>query len=367
MNDDLTLPALLALGLHAFDLPHRACPPTPDLQPMRVVAVQRDHVLLHDGQHSQRGRVGTALAHQLAADEDALAVGDWVWADAPAAGGPTVRACWPRRNALVRSTQAEHGGLQRQVLVSNLDTALLLMALDHDFNLRRLERYLGLVQLAGVPAVLLLTKADTVGPDIVAQRLAQARTVLPPAMPALAVDTRTDAVAAALAPWLGHGQTLVLLGSSGAGKSTLTNRLCADDRPGADSQRTGAVRQGDDRGRHTTTVRSLHRTAQGACLIDTPGLRALRLAVADSGALAEAFGDVARWASQCRFRDCRHGDEPGCAVRAAVPEDRLRNYQKLLREARRDSLTILERHGQRAQWRARGRSGQQRALAKRGG
>jgi ribosome biogenesis GTPase len=164
-----------------------------------------------------------------------------------------------------------------------------------------------------------------------------------------------------LRAYLGAGQTLVVLGSSGAGKSTLTNTLL-----GRAVQDTGAVREHDSRGKHTTTSRSLHRLPKGACLIDTPGLRALR-PVADERAVAQSFTDVAALAAQCRFRDCRHGDEPGCAVRAGVSADRLRNFHKLLREARRDNMSLLERRQQLAQWKARGRAGQARAKAKREG
>ena len=353
------------------------------LRPMRLIEVQRAHWLLHDGRAAHRARCHPALAHDLAAADDALAVGDWVLARPDAEGGCLITCRLLPHNQITRRTangraKDGRGAPQRQVLVSNVDTALLVMGLDHDFQLRRLERYLALVQLAGVAAVLLLSKADTVAPALVAQRLAQAADILPPQMPALALDVRQPAVAGALASWLQPGQTLVLLGSSGAGKSTLANTLTqafsdgaavwagaagvADD-PGG--RLTGAARADDSRGRHTTTVRTLLPLAGGACIIDTPGLRALRLDVADADQLADAFGDVAHLAPQCRVRNCHHQQEPGCAVREAVPEPRLRNYQKLLREAGRDSLTGLQRREQVAQWQARGRAGQARARAKR--
>ena len=141
----------------------------------------------------------------------------------------------------------------------------------------------------------------------------------------------------ALRGYLGRGQTLVLLGSSGAGKSTLTNTLL-----GAAVQDTGAVRVNDGRGKHTTTARSLHRLPGGACVIDTPGLRTLR-PDADEATLAAVYDDIETLAAQCRFRDCRHAQEPGCAVREGIGADRLRNYHKLLRETRRDTLTALDR------------------------
>ena len=171
----------------------------------------------------------------------------------------------------------------------------------------------------------------------------------------MALDGREPGVNLWLAPWLVAGQTLVLLGSSGAGKSTLTKTLVGAALDGALPD-TGAVRGDDSRGRHTTSARTLYRTPAGACIIDTPGLRALRLDVDDGADLAVAFDDVARLAPQCRFRDCQHQQEPGCAVRQGVPDERLRNFHKLLREAKRDSLTVLERQAQVAQWKARGRA-----------
>jgi ribosome biogenesis GTPase len=164
----------------------------------------------------------------------------------------------------------------------------------------------------------------------------------------------------ALEPWLRPGRTVALLGSSGAGKSTLTNTLL-----GRPTQATGAVRADDSRGRHTTTARTLHRLPGGACLIDTPGLRGLRVDL-DEADLAASFGDIAQLAEKCRFRDCRHVDEPGCAVRDGVPADRLRNYHKLVREVRREQMTALERRRQLSEWKSRVRAAEQRTRLKRG-
>jgi ribosome biogenesis GTPase len=176
----------------------------------------------------------------------------------------------------------------------------------------------------------------------------------------IAVDARSAAAAAAVADYVVAGRTLVLLGSSGAGKSTLTNTLL-----GAAVQATGAVRAGDSRGRHTTTARTLFRLPGGACVIDTPGLRGLQADLDEAG-LAAGFTDIAALASSCRFRDCTHRDEPGCAVRAEVPADRLANYHKLRREIRRETLTPLERRRQLAEWKARSRGAEERMKLKRG-
>lgn len=183
---------------------------------------------------------------------------------------------------------------------------------------------------------------------------------MPADVAVVAVNALGDEPRQALAPWLQTGQTLVLLGSSGAGKSTLTNSLT-----GHALQSAGASRSGDGRGRHTTTARSLHRTLHGACIIDTPGLRTLRLD-GEADALGAVFEDIATMALACRFRDCRHEAEPGCAVRGGVGDERLRNYHKLLREARRDTLSALERRVQLQQWKSRARNARVRIAAKRG-
>jgi ribosome biogenesis GTPase len=242
--------------------------------------------------------------------------------------------------------------------VSNVDTVLIVMGLDHDFNPRRLERYLAFTRLARVGAAVVLTKADLVSDDERATREHEALALVPADVAVLAVNAQSPEAAAALAPWLGAGQTLVAVGSSGAGKSTLTNTLI-----GAPVQDTGGTRAGDGRGRHTTTVRSLHALTGGACIIDTPGLRTLRLD-ADPDAIVGAFEDIARLASACRFRDCGHAAEPGCAVRDALPAARLKNFQKLQREAQRDAMSALDRKVLVASWKARSKAGRERAKEK---
>jgi ribosome biogenesis GTPase len=212
--------------------------------------------------------------------------------------------------------------------------------------------------MAGVAAVVVLTKADlSARAD---ECLNEVRGGLPADVPALAVNGLGSEPARSLAPWMASGQTLVLLGSSGAGKSTLTNALV-----GSEAQLTGASRAGDGRGRHTTTARSLHLAPQGACIIDTPGLRTLRLD-GDAEALQSVFGDIDLLAMQCRFRDCCHRLEPDCAVREGVSAERLRGFHKLQREARRDTLSALERKAQVQQWKARGRESRLRIDGKRG-
>ena len=337
---------------------------------LRVTEVQRESLLLHDGDAEHSGRMLPALRAELAAANDAIAVGDWVLAERNAHAQWWVHARVPPLNQIARRLHDGRDKVARTVIVSNVDTALLVMGLDHDFNLRRLERYVALVRMAGVSAVVVLTKKDLC-PEA-ATRLQQAQAQLPADIVAVAVDAlaaRGAEPRQALAPWLQAAQTLVLLGSSGAGKSTLTNALTGaftNAGPGAPVADTGPNRSGDSRGRHTTTTRTLYATASGACIIDTPGLRTLRLD-GDAEELGAAFDDITRLALQCRFRDCLHNAEPDCAVRAGVAPERLRNYQKLLREARRDTVTALERKAEVSLWKGRSRHARMRIEGKRGG
>jgi ribosome biogenesis GTPase / thiamine phosphate phosphatase len=352
--------ALVGIGLTAAMLQRlMARSPQDGATPMRVIQVRRDNVCLHDGERECTALLPPSLMQTL--NDDALAVGDWVLADQPAPDRWRVIERVPPMTQIARRTNDGRGAAKRQVLVANVDTALLVMGLDRDFNARRLERYLALAHLSAVPAVLVLTKSDTLDEAAVQRRVHEARGVLPLDTPLFAVDTRDPRAASALAPWLARGQTVVMLGSSGAGKSTLTNTVCGDA-----LQDTGAVRIDDGRGRHTTTTRTLRIAASGGCVIDTPGLRGLRLDIDDESELAGVFEDVSALALRCRFRNCRHESEPGCAVREGLPAERVHNFHKLQREARRDKINALQAREQRAAWKARGREAAIRTRAKRG-
>ncbi len=306
--------------------------PATGAQLVRITQIHRDSATVHDGVREAPARATQRLLERLDAQGASLAVGDWVLN----VEGSLIERLDPTTHIARRT---EDG--RRQSLASNVDTALLVMGLDHDFNPRRMERYLALVHAAGVAAVVVLTKHD-IGIDA-DERLDLIRRRFPASVPIFAVNALGAEPARVLAPWLGQAQTLILLGSSGAGKSTLTNTLTGGH------QATGGVRGEDSRGRHTTTARSLHLCPSGACIIDTPGLRALRLD-ADEGQLEAAFDDIDALAKECQFRDCRHDAEPGCAVRGAVDPDRLRNYHKLLREVQRSVQTPLDRIADRARW-----------------
>ena len=268
----------------------------------------------------------------------------------PGDGRSLLQAVLPRRTHLARKVPGPTTAVQ--VVAANVDVVLIVGGLDDDYNPRRLERALVLAWDGGARPAIVLNKADLLAPDLLAARVRATEDVAP-GVPVLAMSAATgeglDGLEAIVAP----GQTAALIGSSGVGKSTLVNRLL-----GADRQRTAEVRAHDSRGRHTTTHRELLRLPGGALLVDTPGLRELQLWAAPD-ALEGAFADVDALAASCRFADCAHGEEPGCAVLAAAADGtlgpaRLESYRKLQRELRYLALRQDER-GQREQkerWRA---------------
>lgn len=344
------LTPVIANQLHALAANHAE---DATLQMVRITEVHRDSLVAHNGMNTMQARVLPRLLHELTAGDDSLAIGDWGLLSGNAASGYHFIARMPPLTHLARRNNEG----RQQALASNIDTALLVMGLDNDFNLRRLERYLALVHAAEVAPVVVLTKADV--HDDAPSRLAEVEQRLSASVPVFAVNGQSSMAADLLAPWMAAGQTLILLGSSGAGKSTLTNTLTSS------SQDTGAVRASDGRGQHTTTARSLHLCPDGACIIDTPGLRTLQLNL-DEEALSASFADIDALAAECQFRDCSHQSEPGCAVRAQVDEDRLKNYQKLLRETRRNQQTPLDRIAARSKWKVLIRSVKERDRVKRG-
>lgn len=325
---------------------------------LRVTAVHRDTVRVHNGSGERAARVLARLVRDGFDGAAALAVGDWVLAVDDGA------ACRVHARVAPMSHIARRDGDgSRHPIVSNVDHALVVMGLDDDFNPRRLERYLALVHASGVAPLVVLTKADIAGVDATLrdERIAGLRGRIADLPELFVVDATHCETAGLFAAFTGFGRTLVVLGSSGAGKSTLTNTLL-----GAAVQDTGAVRANDGRGMHTTTARTLHRLPGGACIIDTPGLRTLR-PDSDERILLASFGDVESLSLRCRFRDCTHESEPGCAVREGVAADRLHNFQKMLRETRRDSMTWSERRQQLSAWKSRGKETRVRMKMKREG
>lgn len=260
---------------------------------------------------------------------DLPAVGDWV-ALKLESGGPraVVQAVVPRRSAFLRRAAGDQASVQ--VIAANVDSVFLVSGLDHDLNPRRIERYVLLAWESGARPVVILNKSDLRDDvDECRREIEQ----IAPGVDVHAISTREPATLAALQTYLAPGRTVALLGSSGVGKSTLLNRLL-----GADVQATRAVRDHDQRGRHTTSERHLFVLPGGALVIDTPGMRELQLWEAGGG-LQATFDDVEALAGACRFRDCTHEAEPGCAVRSAVadgrlPSERLLSFHKLRGELR---------------------------------
>jgi ribosome biogenesis GTPase len=254
------------------------------------------------------------------------AVGDWVAAETVGEERGILHWVLPRRGVFSRKAPGKR--VEQQVIAANVDMAFLVAALDMDFSPRRLERYLAQCWDAGVSPVIVLNKADEC--DDVVALIAEAERVAI-GVPVLGLSGRTGAGMEALEALLSPGKTMVLLGSSGVGKSTLVNRLLSRE-----VQPTRPTREADNKGRHTTTARQLFRLPGGALLMDTPGLREFALWNVDSG-LVETFADIEELARDCRFGDCRHEGEPGCAVRSAIESGtldaaRVENRKKLERE-----------------------------------
>ena len=309
--------ALEALGWSAF-FAEQVAPDEASFSPRRIASVHRSRLRAL----SPQGAVEVGLpVHASTGD---FAVGDWVLAD-PLSN--LLHRRLERRTVLER-----HSATGMQLAAANVDTLFIVTSCNADFNPARLERYLALANQAGTTPVILLTKADTAEDAGMYREQAAA---LQRDLPVVIVNPRTAEAAVALRPWCGVGQTVALVGSSGVGKSTLVNSLAGSDQDLP--QLTGAIRESDAKGRHTTTGRSIHAIAGGGWVIDTPGIRSLQMSEAGFG-IEVLFAEITELAPQCRFRDCTHAHEPGCAVQAAVAAgtlslERLYRWRKLQEES----------------------------------
>ncbi|HXD83063.1 MAG TPA: ribosome small subunit-dependent GTPase A [Rudaea sp.] len=273
----------------------------------RVIAQHRNGYRVHDGATEFAAQPAPRFLRRDVDPAERPAVGDFVVLSA--ATPPTIEEILPRRSLLERAAAGERH--RRQVIAANIDTVFVLMGLDGDFNPRRIERYLVLIQGSGARAVIVLTKLDKVENAASAKMREELHAAAPDAE--LHVINAKDAASVApLLKFLQPGDSAVLVGSSGAGKSTLTNTLL-----GVERHATAAVRGHDSRGRHTTTHRALVQLPSGGCLIDTPGMREIKFTGDEELSVAN-FADIEALALDCRFGDCGHGNEPGCAVRAAL-------------------------------------------------
>ena len=317
----------------------------PDLHCVRIIAQHRASYEVHDGDKVLPARADGVLVRPGSAPGERPAVGDFALARISANGREAfITALVPRWAELARAAAGE--AYQRQLIAANIDHVIVVTALNQDFNLRRLERYLLRIEGSGATAVVVLTKADLY-PDS-EEAVAEVRRVLGATVQVHALNAKDPIEVEVLRPYLGPGHTAVLVGSSGAGKSTLTNTLL-----GHELQPTAGIRERDGRGRHTTTHRSLIALPWGSCLIDTPGMRELKLTGEED--LSEGlFADVEALLGQCRFSDCGHGNEPGCRVRASLEAgeldpDRWASYLKLRdeRDIARETLAAqIERKSQ---------------------
>lgn len=325
-------------ALEAAFEPHSAA----GLVPARVALQHKNayEVLVADG--ALAAACTGRLLHEAPTRADLPAVGDWV-AVRPRPGEPLadIHAVLPRATKFSRRTPGGETRDAEQVVATNVDTVFLVTALDQNYNLRRIERYLAVAWESGAQPLVILNKADLHHDP--AAVVAEVESIAPgvPVVALSALGTQQSDMPSvgasrepidALAPWLVAGRTLAFLGSSGVGKSTLINRLL-----GIERQRTGAISDAVAKGRHTTTHRELIATPGGFLVIDTPGMRELQLWDTPAHALDATFTDIAALATTCRFADCSHHHEPGCAVQAALEdgtldEGRWQSFQKLQRE-----------------------------------
>ena len=311
-----------------------------DLDVGRVTVVHRDGCLVHTEEKEIPATLAGRLSFSAASKADLPTVGDWVLLSSADQGVQArIEHVLPRRSLLKRKTAGKQ--IDFQLIAANIDTAFVLQSLDGKLNLRSLERYLVMINESGIRAVILLSKSDLLSEQALTETTASLQEHFA-AYPSIAFSALTnhgmDRVEAEIQP----GKTYCLLGSSGVGKTTLLNQLI-----GFDKFSTSSVREKDHKGRHTTSTRQLTLLDQGGVIIDTPGMRELgNFAVGDS--IEETFDDIRQYAGQCRFNDCTHSSEPGCAVLEAlnnklIDAGRYQNYLKLQRESSFYEMSQIEK------------------------
>ena len=335
----MSLDTLSSLGWRNFFQQQLSLDELESLSPMRVMGVERSELSVAGEQGLER-RALDAHWQQLPTLERPT-VGDWLLVDAKS---HTPTRLLERQSLIKRRAAGERSN--EQLIAANIDTLFIVSSCNADFNASRLERYLALAFEAQVTPVIVLTKADGCADPESYEEQAQA---LHSSCVVLSLNALASTSQALLEPWCSVGQTIALLGSSGVGKSTLVNTLMRTE-----VAATGGIREADAKGRHTTTNRSLHQLPGGGLILDSPGMRELQLTDVRSG-LGALFEDIELLGQNCRFANCGHASEPGCAVQAAINSGqldarRLNNYYKLLREEAHNNMSIAERHAKSRQF-----------------
>lgn len=306
----------------------------------RVTAVNREMYTVSDGRKDVPAEITGKLMFSADSALDFPAVGDWVYVQLyNKATSAIIDEVLPRKSVLKRKTSGKK--IAYQLIASNIDTGLIVQSLDANFNLRRLERYLVMIHDARIQPVVLLSKSDLLSRADVGAKITRIRSLLPDATVA-AFSNKDQAGMDTVQSLLKPRQTYCMLGSSGVGKTTLLNNLL-----GHDQFATRTIRDKDGKGRHTTTGRQLIRLPGGALIIDTPGMRELGNIAVEAG-IEETFSEITRLANQCRFGDCSHTQEKGCAILAAlsagdISNERYESYMKLARESAFHEMSFLEK------------------------